>query len=102
MDEAGGWLLCTPCQRRAFYPNIDFILLYKQQVRMLLDIHPGQQILEVGAGTGQDTQEVAKVVGPSGQVVGLDFSQMMVGVVQQRSQSKLTRERTLSLIRPAD
>ena len=84
VDQAGtpqNYIECLDSQH-----NIDFILLYKQRVRMLLDIHPGQQILEVGAGTGQDTQEVAKVVGPSGQVVGLDFSQMMVDVAQQRSQ----------------
>ncbi|SRR5437016_3759573 len=114
VDQAGtpqNYVECLDSQH-----NIDFILLYKQRVRMVLDIHPGQQILEVGAGTGQDTQEVAKVVGPSGQVVGLDFSQMMVDVAQQRSQgmnlpvrfvqgerkSKLRREKNLVLIHPVD
>ena len=49
VDQAGtpqNYVECLDSQH-----NIDFILLYKQQVRMLLDIHPGQQILEVGADT---------------------------------------------------
>lgn len=47
---------------------------YKQQLRVLLDLHPGLQVLDAGAGTGEDAQEVANLVAPGGQVVGSDLS----------------------------
>jgi ubiquinone/menaquinone biosynthesis C-methylase UbiE len=72
---------CLDAQR-----SIDFVRKYKQRVRTLLAIQSGQQILEIGAGTGEDTQGAAKLVGPTGHVIGLDFSQTMVEEARQRTQ----------------
>lgn len=37
-------------------------------------VGPGTSVLEIGAGTGVVARELARVVGPTGQVVGLDVS----------------------------
>lgn len=63
-----------------------FIEQYKQRVRELLDLHPGLQVLDAGTGTGEDAQEMAKLVVPGGQVVGLDFSQIMIEEAERRVQ----------------
>lgn len=63
-----------------------FIQHYKQRVRTLLNLHPGLQALDAGTGTGEDAQEMAKLVAPGGSVVGLDFSQIMIDEAQRRAQ----------------
>jgi 2-polyprenyl-3-methyl-5-hydroxy-6-metoxy-1,4-benzoquinol methylase len=65
---------------------IPFIQQYKQRVRALLDLHPGQQVLDAGTGTGEDAQEMAKLGAPDGQVVGLDVSQIMIDEAKRRVQ----------------
>jgi ubiquinone/menaquinone biosynthesis C-methylase UbiE len=65
---------------------IPFIQQYKQRVRGLLDLHPGLQVLDAGTGTGEDAQEMAKLVAPDGQIVGLDFSQIMIDEAKRRVQ----------------
>lgn len=69
-----------------FQHGTAFVQQYKQHVRLLLDILPGQHILDAGCGTGADAQELAKLLGPEGQVIGLDFSQTMIDVASHRSQ----------------
>jgi ubiquinone/menaquinone biosynthesis C-methylase UbiE len=75
------YLLMLDAQRA-----IPFIQQYKQRVRALLDLHPGQTVLEAGSGTGEDAQEMAKRVAPGGQVVGLDMSQIMIDEARRRLQ----------------
>ena len=53
-------------------------LLAKRIITQLLDLRDGLVVLDVGSGTGADTIEVAKAVGPAGRVVGLDKSAEMV------------------------
>lgn len=66
--------------------SMPFIVQYKQRVRALLDLHPGLRVLDAGTGTGEDAQEVAKLVAPGGQVVGLDLSQIMIEEAKRRPQ----------------
>ena len=66
--------------------SVPFIEQYKQRVRALLDLHPGHQVLDAGTGTGEDAQEVAKLVAPGGLVVGLDVSQIMIDEAKRRVQ----------------
>lgn len=42
------------------------------------EFEPGDVILEVGAGAGLDTALLARKVGPSGKVIGVDLSHAMV------------------------
>jgi protein-L-isoaspartate(D-aspartate) O-methyltransferase len=39
----------------------------------LLDVHPGQKILDVGSGSGWTTALLARLVGPSGSVLGVEL-----------------------------
>jgi ubiquinone/menaquinone biosynthesis C-methylase UbiE len=69
-----------------FQANMTFVQQLKQRAHTLLDLQPGQQVLDAGSGTGEDVQAMAELVAPTGQVVGLDFSQTMVTVAQGRTQ----------------
>jgi len=55
--------------------------------RHLLDIRPGERVLEVGCGTGADLAALATATGPRGWCLGLDLSERMV----RRTDQRLTR-----------
>ncbi len=44
-----------------------------RQMLRLLDVHPGQRVLDVGAGSGWTTALLAHLVGPEGEVVGVEL-----------------------------
>ena len=44
----------------------------------------GQHVLDVGCGPGDDTRELATLVGPSGRVVGVDLSETMLAEARRR------------------
>jgi ubiquinone/menaquinone biosynthesis C-methylase UbiE len=48
-------------------------------------LHRGQRVLEVGCGTGDDVRTIARRVGPSGLVVGIDSSPLVVAEATRRS-----------------
>lgn len=56
----------------------------RAQLLARLDLQPGQTVLDVGCGTGDHTREVAALVSPGGQAVGVDFSASMIGVATRR------------------
>ena len=58
---------------------------YKQRTYELLALGPGQRVLDVGCGTGDDARDMAAIVGPGGKVVGLDNSQAMVDEAKRRA-----------------
>lgn len=60
---------------------------YKQHSFALLELEPGQQILEVGCGTGEDARAMAQRVTPGGHVVAVDGSQSMITAARQRAES---------------
>jgi ubiquinone/menaquinone biosynthesis C-methylase UbiE len=51
----------------------------------MLNIQPGWHVLEIGFGTGHSLVELAKSVGPSGKVFGIDLSEKMVEISQKRA-----------------
>lgn len=59
---------------------------YKQHSFTLLDLRPGQRILEIGCGTGEDARAMAQRVVPGGCVVAMDGSKQMLAVAQQRAE----------------
>lgn len=50
----------------------------------LMDIHPGDHVLDIGCGIGDHALAMAKLAGTKGRVVGTDLSHAMVGVSGKR------------------
>lgn len=59
---------------------------YKQHSFALLELEPGQQILDVGCGTSEDARAMAQRVAPGGHVVAVDGSQSMIATARQRAE----------------
>lgn len=51
-----------------------------------MDIKPGENILDLGSGTGKADFFMAKKVGPEGRILGLDLSKEMISIAQKRCQ----------------
>ena len=49
-----------------------------------LSAQPGEKLLEIGFGTGHCLVALAKAVGPSGRVIGLDLSDGMLSITRER------------------
>jgi SAM-dependent methyltransferase len=45
---------------------------------------PGERVLDVGCGAGQTTVDVARLVGPTGSVLGVDISAPLLGLARER------------------
>ena len=52
--------------------------------KALESIRPGMRVLDLGCGTGDLSLEAARRLGTSGEVVGIDFSEKMLGVAKKR------------------
>lgn len=50
----------------------------------LLDLKPGEQVLEIGFGTGNELIDLATAVGDTGKVVGIDISSGMKSVTEHK------------------
>lgn len=50
-----------------------------------LHLSPGDRVLEVGCGTGDDALSLASLVGDAGAVVGIDSSETMIEVAKERA-----------------
>ncbi|MGE0824332.1 MAG: class I SAM-dependent methyltransferase [Candidatus Binatia bacterium] len=55
-----------------------------------LGIAPGEQVLDVGSGTGLLAEYVAGLVGPTGSVVGIDPLPLRIALAQQKARSNLS------------
>lgn len=53
-----------------------------------LSAQPGERILEIGFGTGHCLVALAKAVGSTGQVIGLDISDGMLAIARERLQAE--------------
>jgi ubiquinone/menaquinone biosynthesis C-methylase UbiE len=63
---------------------LDFIRAYKRRTFELLGVQHGASVLDLGCGTGDDAQELARLVGPSGRVVGVDRSETVIAEALER------------------
>jgi 2-polyprenyl-3-methyl-5-hydroxy-6-metoxy-1,4-benzoquinol methylase len=53
----------------------------------LLNIKPGNQVLDVGCGIGLQALAMAELAGPKGKVVGTDISTVMIDIAKNRTAS---------------
>jgi SAM-dependent methyltransferase len=58
---------------------------WKRLGHQLLQVEPGQAVLDIGCGTGTDACALAAMVGPNGRVVGIDLSEALVALAAQRA-----------------
>ena len=47
-------------------------------------VRPGEHVVDIGCGTGASSSELAERVGPSGQVLGVDVSALMLARAAKR------------------
>ncbi|GAA0419445.1 hypothetical protein Acor_29200 [Acrocarpospora corrugata] len=71
--------------------------VYKQQVLELLDLQPGQTVLDIGCGPGTDLAAMAAAVGPAGRVIGVDRDPVMIA----QARARLTGQPLIE-VRPGD
>jgi ubiquinone/menaquinone biosynthesis C-methylase UbiE len=69
------WLVNNPIRRRYMRPILDRV-----------GIRPGERVLELGPGPGAFTVDVARRVGPGGQIVAVDIQPEMIAQVKARVQ----------------
>ena len=65
----------------------------------LLDVRPGQRVLDVGAGSGWTTAILADLVGPQGSVIGVE---RVPELAQRAATAVAGTRRTWAGVRPAD
>ncbi len=65
--------------------EMNFAKMYKSQTYGLLEAKEGKYFLDIGCGTGDDALALAKIVAPTGKLVGLDNSERMITEAKQKA-----------------
>lgn len=77
-SSAQGWQEWWPTIERANQPVADRLI-------ELVDLEPGNRVLDVATGAGGTAFDVAEAVGPDGEVVATDLSPGMLGIAKDRA-----------------
>ena len=79
-----GWDRAATCYERFWgeqlRPAVDLLLT-------IADLRPGEQVLDVAAGTGAVTLDAAAAVGPTGRVVATDISTKMLDELRRSAEA---------------
>jgi ubiquinone/menaquinone biosynthesis C-methylase UbiE len=65
--------------------TLPYFKTYKALSAVLLDPHPGQTVLEIGCGLGDDARRLAERVAPRGRVFGIDRSRRLLAQARART-----------------
>lgn len=65
---------------------LEFFQAYKLESYGHLEVKEGDHILDVGCGTGDDVLALAKIVGNTGRVVGIDNSESLIAEAKKRAE----------------
>jgi ubiquinone/menaquinone biosynthesis C-methylase UbiE len=84
-NERRAWDLCAENYDRCLTPAFTPIA---KKVVSLVQPSSGQRILDVATGSGLAALLAARLVGPQGRVVGVDLSETMVALAQNRASSQ--------------
>ncbi len=68
--------------------SLDSVAYGKRERARLLGLRPGARAIEVGCGLGDDARALARLVGPDGEVVGLDASAALLEHAQARCRAE--------------
>jgi ubiquinone/menaquinone biosynthesis C-methylase UbiE len=63
-------------------------IAWKSVILRGLHLQPGMKVLDVGCGMGADAFELATLVGPSGVVTGVDFSESLIAEAVRRASDR--------------
>ncbi len=66
-------------KKYGFFDNLTY------ELATVCGIRKGMCVCDIGCGTGASTLALAKLVGKEGKVIGIDFSEMMLGVAEDKS-----------------
>ncbi len=72
-----GWVRAAERLERCWAPQLELAL-------QKANAFPGEQVLDIGCGTGPSTVQLARAVGSDGRVVGVDISKPNLTVAQDR------------------
>lgn len=68
-----------------------FFRMIKQHTYRLMNVSPGANLLDVGCGAGDDVLEMAELVGETGFVAGIDYSQAMIDSATDKAKNSKRR-----------
>ena len=80
-----GWDRAVEDYDRYFVP---VLLQCSERVLALLDLKPGERVLDVATGPGPAALPAAEIVGPEGVVVATDIAEKMVETVRARAEER--------------
>lgn len=70
--------------------RLEEVSAYKRLSYKLLDLKPGDAVLDLGCGLGDDARALTDLVAPSGRVVGVDVEAKMIEAAQTRQAEEPT------------
>ena len=93
--DAARWAQVFESPERAKWQKPD-------EVVQAMKLQPGQQVFDIGAGTGYFTRRFAKAVAPSGEAVGLDIEPAMVDYMKADAKKQGLKNYDARLVKPDD
>lgn len=82
-DSPNAGFLINAMKELNAFPQIQKI---KRDAIALLDIRPGNKVIEVGCGLGDDIAAISNLLGDQGSVIGIDRSNLMLSEARKKVQ----------------